>query len=139
MTTTVKINSGVTADYGYDWSGFRRLLDGTQARLAYLWTEDSEYYTVVASDDTAYYHVQIVKTSPASVDQHDFETEFKGKRKDNFEGTKATIVDANNSNITLTESLQTQLILGQILLELKKMNAHLRTITDEENIDYDLQ
>lgn len=138
MTTTVKINSGVTADYGYDWAGFRRLLDGTQSRLAYLWTEDSEYYTVVASDDTAYYHVQIAKTSPASEDQHDFEAEFKGKRKDNFEGTKATVVETNNSNFTLTESLQTQLILGQILLELKKMNAHLRTITDEENIELDL-
>lgn len=77
MSATLRINDGITADYGLDWSSFRGLIDGSQRKLPFVWTETTDNYTIIASDGMIHFHVQVTKTTPKSEVQSDFEQNFK--------------------------------------------------------------
>jgi hypothetical protein len=125
------------------WSDFRKYLDGTIATLAFQYDDRGDFYTVVTEPYAGVTQQISLPKGTSSPDTQDFENNFKDtppRRTGTFDGnSNNTLVERNNQQVALSESLQTQALLQQILLELKKMNAHLQLITDAENIELDLQ
>ena len=63
--------------YGFDWAEFRKWLDGTYGRCAYTWSEDPGAYSITTLDTDLPRLVSVAKVDPASLDQKDFEQNWK--------------------------------------------------------------
>lgn len=69
----LRINDGVTVDYSDEgWDEYRKWLDGTTAKLRYVWTDEGASYFIVAPDGPFYRTLSMNKT-----DAGDFEARFK--------------------------------------------------------------
>jgi hypothetical protein len=64
-------------NYSTNWTDFRKWIDGSCGRLVYTWSEDAGGYTVLTLDQENPRRSEIAKSSPASADQTDFETNWK--------------------------------------------------------------
>ena len=74
--STIQINNGAVIDDGSDWTGFKRWLDGSYAKLPYTWALTGEWYSIIAFDGPAYRTAQIKLTDPPNADQLDFEANY---------------------------------------------------------------
>jgi len=68
-----RINDGVVVDYTNDgWAEFVKWLDGTYAKLVYVWVDEGPAYSIAAIDGRVYRTFSINKTDAA-----DFEARYK--------------------------------------------------------------